>query len=87
MSKKGFGYHTRAIPKGVLGELSKIREELDEAEDAQGQGAKLLELCELADIYGALREVLQRRYPGWKMRDLKQMANATRRSFRRGERR
>lgn len=83
---KGLGYHLRDIPKGELGELSKVLEEVLEAQDGEEQSNKLLVLCELADIYGALRDYLQKKFPGFKMCDLKQMANATRRAFRSGRR-
>ena len=48
------GYHLREIPKGVLGEWSKVEEELAEFEDAKEQGSKILMLVELSDIWGAL---------------------------------
>jgi hypothetical protein len=54
------GFHNRAIPKGVYGELSKIREELEEAEDAEAQGIDLMVLLELADILGAVEGVAKR---------------------------
>jgi hypothetical protein len=40
--------------------LSKIREELEEAEDAEAQGIDLMVLLELADILGALKGVANR---------------------------
>ncbi len=58
--KGGMGFHNRAIPKGVYGELSKIREELEEAEDAEAQGIDLMVLLELADILGAVEGVAKR---------------------------
>lgn len=48
------GFHTRSITKGTYGELSKIREELEEAEDAESQGIDIMVLLELADILGAV---------------------------------
>lgn len=42
-------FHKREITKGVLGELSKVREELEEAEDALEQGQELMLLIELSD--------------------------------------
>jgi len=78
------GYHLRPIPKGVLGQTSKIQEELDELVDAEAQGNKILAMCELADLYGAL-EVLAVRY-GLTMDDLKSMADATARAFQDGSR-
>lgn len=79
------GYHVRSITKGILGEASKIQEELDELLDAEGQGNKILAICELADLYGAL-EAVAVRY-GLSMDDLKAMAHATARAFQDGSRR
>jgi hypothetical protein len=78
------GYHTVEIAKGVLGESSKIQEELDELRDAERQKVKILIQCELADLYGAL-EHCARSY-GLSMDDLKQMAHLTEEAFRQGER-
>jgi hypothetical protein len=41
------GYHLRPISKGVLGEASKIQEELDELLDAEAQQNKILAMVEL----------------------------------------
>ncbi len=46
-------FHKREIPRGVYGELSKIKEELEEAYDAEEQKQDLMLLIELADIVGA----------------------------------
>lgn len=78
------GYHKSDIKKGVLGEASKIQEELDELIDAQLQGNRILAICELADIYGAL-EAVAAKY-GCSMSDLATMAGATAEAFRDGER-
>jgi len=78
------GYHKRSIAKGVLGEVSKIREELEELEDAEEQGVKILAICELADLYGALRLVARRYHLS--MEDLKEMADRTEEAFREGSR-
>jgi phosphoribosyl-ATP pyrophosphohydrolase len=48
------GYHKREIHKGVLGQFSKIAEEFDELEDAYDQGDRVLMICELADLLGAI---------------------------------
>lgn len=50
-------FHKREIIKGEYGQLSKIREELDEAVDAEEEGQELLLIIELADIIGAVRGV------------------------------
>ena len=80
------GYHVTHIRKGVLGELSKIREELDELEDAAGQGIKIMELCELSDLVGAIRLYLCKHHPGISFDDLFKMSRATERAFEVGER-
>ncbi|MCZ2224367.1 MAG: hypothetical protein LC122_12160 [Chitinophagales bacterium] len=46
-------FHKKLIKKGVYGELSKVKEELDEAIDAEEQNQDLMLLIELADIVGA----------------------------------
>ena len=48
------GYHKVNIQKGVLGEYSKIQEEIQELEDAASQNAKVLIICELCDLIGAI---------------------------------
>lgn len=75
---------TREITKGVLGEPSKIREELDELEDAVSQGNTILAHCELADLYGALEAVAEKY--GLSMEQLQVMADATKRAFQSGSR-
>ena len=54
------GYHLAPIPRGELGELSKVIEEALEALDAQNQGARLMVLVELSDLVGAMRALCQR---------------------------
>jgi hypothetical protein len=49
-------YHIAKIQKGVVGEISKIREEWEELVDAHNQCDKVMELCELTDLLGALRQ-------------------------------
>lgn len=49
------GYHTREIARGKFGEVSKIREELEELEDAEKQGVRIMVMVELGDLYGAIR--------------------------------
>lgn len=78
------GYHKRRIEKGVLGATSKIREELEELEDAEDQANPILAMCELADLYGAL-EAKARSYH-LNMGDLRQMSEATKRAFEDGTR-
>lgn len=79
------GYHKNNIPKGTLGEISKVQEEVFEFVDAKKQGIKIMEMLELSDIYGAL-EALAETY-GLTMEDLKKMSERTKDSFKTGERR
>lgn len=79
------GYHVRAIAKGVLGKPSKIREELEELEDAEAQGVRLMAMVEMADLYGALR-ACAKEY-GLTMEDLSRMSDVTERAFANGHRR
>ncbi len=79
------GYHLRPIQtQGVFGKPSKIHEEVEELEEALEQENRILALCELADIYGALEEVAFGL--GVSMLDLEKMATATRRAFEDGSR-
>lgn len=80
------GYHVREIRKGTLGFVSKIREELEELEDAVLQNNTILCLCELADLYGAIEAHLEHTYPSVSMEDLRVMAHATRKAFMDGSR-
>ena len=78
------GYHLRAISKGKIGEISKIREELEELEDAMEQGVLIMALCELADLYGAIEAFSEEL--GVSMEDIKQMSEVTKRAFQSGRR-
>ena len=80
------GYHKAVIKKGIVGELSKIREELDEVQDAMDQNASIMALVELSDVYGALECYLVRNFRGFTMNDLKIMSDLTKSAFRDGER-
>ena len=50
-----FGYHTREIKKGTLGQLSKIEEEFEELKDAWEQDDPIMMLCECSDLIGAIK--------------------------------
>ena len=80
------GYHLKNIPKGKYGEISKIREELEELEDAEIQKNKIMILCELADIIGAIDGYLERHMRGFKLSDLEDMAMLTKQAFKSGKR-
>jgi hypothetical protein len=83
-AKPKYGYHTVPIKKGVLGEISKIQEEIDELRDAEAQGVRILVMCELADLFGAIRAYALKY--GLKMRDLHAMSKLTRNAFELGVR-
>lgn len=51
------GFHKKEIKRGIYGDLSKIKEELEEAYDALEQNQELMLLIELADIIGAVEGV------------------------------
>lgn len=79
------GYHkTPILTKGVMGSSTKVREELEELEDAIDQKCKILILCEMSDLYGAL-DAIAATY-GVTMEDLKQMSDLTKSAFRDGTR-
>lgn len=80
------GYHITRIPSGVLGETSKIQEELDELKDAEAQGCRVMELVELADLYGAIECYLQQKHPSITMADLAIFSSITKRAFTNGTR-
>lgn len=52
------GYHIRNIPRGTLGEWSKVSEEIEEIIDALEQNLKPMVLIELCDCLGAVRATL-----------------------------
>jgi hypothetical protein len=80
------GYHLVEIPKGILGEPSKIAEEVAELQDAYSQGVSIMALIECADLYGAIRAYLTKHHPGTSMSDLEAMADVTERAFNNGRR-
>jgi len=80
------GYHIRVIPEGIVGELSKLLEEVHEAQDAEEQGNPIMVLAELADLYGAMQLYLAKHHPTFTMEDLAKMAEATNRAFLSGRR-
>ena len=77
----GRKYHLATFPKGELGEISKIQEELDELKDSANQGSKVMELVELSDLIGAVEMYLEKHHPGTKLLDLKVFSDITRRSY------
>jgi len=79
------GYHKINIEKGVLGEMSKITEEIDELEDAVAQDANVLIICELCDLIGAIEAYTEKRF-NLTLEDLIRMKNMTKESFNEGKR-
>lgn len=81
------GYHSVPIPRGEYGEISKIKEELLEAMDAERQGNVVMVLIELSDIIGAIDGYLEKRYKGAvTVKELVKMAEATQEAFKTGGR-
>ncbi len=80
------GYHLKTIPRGELGEISKIREELCELEDAVEQESKIMALVELSDLIGSIELYLAKYHPGVTLSDLKQFSDITKRAFQNGRR-
>lgn len=76
------GYHMKEIKRGKLGEISKIREEVEELEDAQEQGCKIMQGVELSDLYGAIKHYAAKL--GLSMADLETMHIVTERAFQNG---
>lgn len=81
-----FGYHKDNIQKGIIGESSKILEEVCELIDSEKQNNKIMSLVELSDIYGALEEYLINKFPNILMDDLKIMSDTNKRAISVGER-
>lgn len=73
-------YHKREIPRGELGEASKITEEYHEFMDAHEQESPVLELCELADMVGAIEMYIKNKY-NIQFSDLYKMTKATQLAF------
>lgn len=80
------GYHKREIKKGVIGELSKIYEEVEEIKDAEEQGIDIMLLVELSDMIGATQLYLEKHHPSISIEDLIKMSDVTQRAFKSGGR-
>ncbi len=78
------GYHKKQIEKGVLGEYSKVKEEFEELTDAWEQENKILILCELCDLLGAIEEYAKSF--NVTLKDLNKMKEATKSAFQSGQR-
>lgn len=79
------GYHINKIEKGKIGEFSKIKEEFQELEDAFQQKDKVLQICELTDLIGAI-EIFSSTKFGISLEDLKKFSDKTVASFVEGTR-
>lgn len=77
-------YHKREITRGVLGEVSKIKEEFEELMDAYEQDSPVLEICELCDMIGAI-EAYAKNF-NLTLLDLIKMKEATAEAFKTGKR-
>jgi len=75
------GYHINKIPKGKVGEPSKIVEEALEIADAHEQGVKIMTQVEMSDLYGALDRYRERYHSELTMNDIQDMYRVTRRAF------
>ena len=79
------GYHKKEITKGVLGEFTKIQEEMDELTDAVDQGDKIMQICELTDLIGAIEEFALSKF-NLTLEDLINFSNKTKDAFKEGRR-
>ncbi len=78
------GYHKREIQKGKIGEYSKIKEEFEELSDAVDQQNKVLIICELTDMIGAIEEYVKQF--NLTIQDLKEFSDLTKSAFKEGKR-
>ncbi len=78
------GYHKTEITKGKIGEYSKIKEEFEELTDAVSQENKVLIICELTDLIGAIEEYAKKY--NLSLDDLRDFSNLTKSAFKEGKR-
>lgn len=78
-------YHKNIIPRGTFGDFCKITEEYKELEDAFTQNNNILELCEMADLIGAIAGYSKKHY-NITLDQLVKMTKATEDAFIHGER-
>ena len=79
------GYHTKEFKKGKIGEFSKIKEEFEELLDAFNQGDKVLQICELTDLVGAI-DLYTRDKFNLNIKDLIKFSKKTQQAFKEGKR-
>lgn len=75
------GYHKKEIKKGILGDFSKIKEEFEELEDGFEQSDKILQICELTDLIGAIESYSEKNF-NLSLEDLKKFSDKTKSAFR-----
>lgn len=80
------GYHIADIPKGELGEPSKIVEEALELRDAHNQGSSIMSAVELSDLHGAITAYKNRYHPHLTFYEIEKMCQITERAFTNGRR-
>lgn len=80
------GYHLEKMYKGILGESSKLLEEVYELIDAEKQQCRVMAIIELSDLIGAMRAYIARQGLGVTMTDLEKMSQITERAFKNGHR-
>ena len=78
------GYHRVKIEKGEIGEVSKITEEYQELIDAYMQSDKVMIVCELTDLIGAIEEYAKKF--NLTLEDLKKFSDKTKSAFLEGKR-
>jgi len=78
------GYHRVEIEKGEIGEISKITEEYQELIDAYMQSDKVMIVCELTDLIGAIEEYAKKF--NLTLEDLKKFSDKTKSAFLEGKR-
>jgi phosphoribosyl-ATP pyrophosphohydrolase len=80
------GYHLRDIPKGVVGEASKVVEEALELLDAEEQGSRIMSLWEMGDVLLSLQTLRETKYQDTPWAEIEKAAEITRRVFEGGTR-
>lgn len=78
-------YHKREIKKGVIGEFSKIVEEVEELLDAHDQNNNVLMIVELTDLIGAIELFTLNKF-NLSIQDLKDFSDLTKSAFIEGKR-
>ena len=79
------GYHLSMIPRGIVGEFSKINEEFHELKDAVMQEDRIMQLCEMSDLIGAIESYAEKEF-GMNIEDLIKFSNKTKAAFKSGKR-